>query len=68
MKQVMEVDIIALEQIQQQSLLMQNHYQKVSTANSTSSMNYKEGTLWNFITQPQAALVSQNMYKKMIVM
>ena len=26
-------------------------------------MNYKEGTLWNFITQPQAALVSQNMYK-----
>ena len=36
---------------------------KVSTANSTSSMNYKEGTLWNFITQPQAALVSQNMYK-----
>ena len=28
MKQVMEVDIIALEQIQQQSLLMQNHYQK----------------------------------------
>ena len=37
---------------------------KVSTANSTSSMNYnKSGTLWNFITQPQAALVSQNMYK-----
>ena len=36
---------------------------KVSTANSTSRMNYKEGTLWNFITQPQAALVSQNMYK-----
>ena len=36
---------------------------KVSTANSTSSMNYKEGTLWNYITQPQAALVSQNMYK-----
>ena len=36
---------------------------KVSTANSTSSMNYTEGTLWNFITQPQAALVSQNMYK-----
>ena len=36
---------------------------KVSKANSTSSMNYKEGTLWNYITQPQAALVSQNMYK-----
>ena len=27
-------------------------------------MNYNNsGTLWNFITQPQAALVSQNMYK-----
>ena len=26
-------------------------------------MNYTAGTLWNFITQPQAALVSQNMYK-----
>ena len=36
---------------------------KVSTANSTSSMNYVEGTLWNFISQPQAAIVSQNMYK-----
>ena len=36
---------------------------KVSKANSTSSMNYNTGTLWNFITQPQAALVSQNMYK-----
>ncbi len=36
---------------------------KVSTAKSKSSMNYTEGTLWNFITQPQAALVSQNMYK-----
>ena len=36
---------------------------KVSKANSISSMNYKEGTLWNYITQPQAALVSQNMYK-----
>ena len=36
---------------------------KPSTANSTSSMNYTAGTLWNFITQPQAALVSQNMYK-----
>ena len=36
---------------------------KVSKANSTSSMNYNKGTLWNYITQPQAALVSQNMYK-----
>ena len=37
---------------------------KASTANSISSMNYdNSGTLWNFITQPQAALVSQNMYK-----
>ena len=36
---------------------------KVSKANSDSSMNYTEGTLWNFITQSQAALVSQNMYK-----
>lgn len=37
---------------------------KVSTANSTSSMNYEQkGTLWNYITQPQAAIVSQNMYK-----
>ena len=36
---------------------------KPSTANSTSSMNYTAGTLWNFITQGQAALVSQNMYK-----
>ena len=36
---------------------------KPSTANSISSMDYTVGTLWNFITQPQAALVSQNMYK-----
>ena len=36
---------------------------KVSKANSDNSMNYTEGTLWNFITQGQAALVSQNMYK-----
>ena len=36
---------------------------KPSTANSNSSMDYTVGTLWNFITQPQAALVSQNMYK-----
>ena len=36
---------------------------KPSTAKSTSSMNYTAGTLWNKITQGQAALVSQNMYK-----
>ena len=36
---------------------------KLSIANSTSSMDYTAGTLWNFITQGQAALVSQNMYK-----
>ena len=35
---------------------------KVSTANA-SNMNYVEGTLWNNISQPQAAIVSQNMYK-----
>ena len=36
---------------------------KPSTANSKSSMNYTTGTLWNYIKQGQAALVSQNMYK-----
>ena len=36
---------------------------KVSTAKDKSTMNHVEGTLWNFITQPQAAIVSQNMYK-----
>ena len=36
---------------------------KVSTANNESSMDYTTGTLWNKITQGQAALVSQNMYK-----
>ncbi len=37
---------------------------KPSTSKSTSSMDYeKTGTLWNNITQGQAALVSQNMYK-----
>ena len=36
---------------------------KPSTANSISSMKYTAGTLWNFINQGQAALVSQNMYK-----
>ena len=35
---------------------------KVSTAYSDESMNYDAGTLWNFITQPQAAMVSKNMY------
>lgn len=33
-----------------------------STANSTNNMNYIKGTLWNFITQGDAAKVSQNMY------
>ena len=33
-----------------------------STANSTSSMNYTPGTLWNFINQPNAAQVARNMY------
>ena len=36
---------------------------KPSMANSASGMNYTAGTLWNYIRQPQAALVSQNMYK-----
>ena len=36
---------------------------KPSTANSVDDMNYTIGTLWNYITQPQASLVSQNMYK-----
>ena len=35
---------------------------KPSTANSTSSMNYAPGTLWNFITQLDAAKVARNMY------
>lgn len=35
---------------------------KPSTAKSTSSMNYNEGTLWNCITQPNAALVCRQMY------
>ncbi len=35
---------------------------KVSTACSTSSMDHTPGTLWNFINQPQAAMVSKNMY------
>ncbi len=36
---------------------------KPSTAKNTTSMDYTTGTLWNFIRQGQAALVSQNMYK-----
>ncbi len=36
---------------------------KVSTSNSTDRMNYTEGTLWNFISQRQAAMVGKNMYK-----
>ena len=35
---------------------------KPSTANSASSMNYAPGTLWNFITQLDAAKVARNMY------
>ncbi len=36
---------------------------KVSIANSTSSMTYDTpGKLWNFITQINASVVSQNMY------
>lgn len=36
---------------------------KVSTANSTSSMSYNSGTLWNFITQPAASKVAINTYE-----
>ena len=35
---------------------------KKSIANSTSSMNYEKGTLWNFITQGEASLASRQMY------
>ena len=35
---------------------------KVSTGNSTSSMSYTKGTLWNFITQPAASKVAINTY------
>ena len=35
---------------------------KPSTAKSTSRMNYAPGTLWNFITQLDAAKVARNMY------
>ena len=35
---------------------------KPSTANSISSMNYVPGTLWNYITQLDAAKVAKNMY------
>jgi len=35
---------------------------KKSIANSTSSMNYTEGTLWNFITQGNASKASRQMY------
>ena len=36
---------------------------KASTANSTSEMNYTEGTLWNRLSQPDAAQICQNMYR-----
>ena len=35
---------------------------KVSTSNSTSSMKYKTGTLWNFITQGNASKACRQMY------
>ena len=35
---------------------------KPSTSNNVDGMNYETGTLWNYITQPQAAIVSKNMY------
>ncbi len=35
---------------------------KVSTSMKTGSMSYTSGALWNFITQPAAAMVSKNMY------
>ena len=36
---------------------------KQSTANSTSSMSYNSGTLWNYVTQLDASKISQNMYQ-----
>ena len=35
---------------------------KISTSNSTSSMSYTPGTLWNFITQLEASKVAINTY------
>ena len=35
---------------------------KVSTANSTDSMSYTTGTLWNFITQGNASIACRQMY------
>ena len=35
---------------------------KESITNSTSNMNYEKGTLWNFITQGEASMVSRQMY------
>ncbi len=35
---------------------------KISTANSTSSMSYTPGTLWNYITQIDASKVAINTY------
>ena len=35
---------------------------KVSTANSTSSIGYTAGTLWDYISQSDASIVCQNMY------
>ena len=36
---------------------------KISEGNSTASMSYSEGTLWNFIRQVEASKVSINTYK-----
>ena len=33
-----------------------------SSANSVTKMNYSVGTLWNFVSQPNAALASRQMY------
>ncbi len=35
---------------------------KVSTGYSDNEMSYSKGTLWHIITEPQAAMVSKNMY------
>ena len=42
-----------------------NYYKPLSKKTSkanTNSMNYEEGTLWNFITQGEASMVSRQMY------
>ena len=42
-----------------------NYYKPLSKKTikaNTDSMNYEEGTLWNFITQGEASMVSRQMY------